>query len=94
MILHAEILPVVFIVKLHCRNIASGGRSQSGNRQTSGSRNQSRDSSRNREVQRDEQKLVPATAPKELSETEIEKKTKAIMDEYLHIHDLKVLCCF
>lgn len=73
------------------RNIATGGRSHSGGRQTGGSRNQSRDSSGNREIPREgrvEHKPVPV--PKELSEAELEKKTKAILDEYINILDLKV----
>lgn len=30
-------------------------------------------------------------AAKELTEEEIEKKTKTILDEYLHVHDMKVM---
>jgi len=57
-----------------------------GNRTPTGSRNQSRDSSRNRETPPEPE----VKASKELSDEEMEKKTKAIMDEYLHLQDLKV----
>ena len=66
------------------------------------SRNQSRENSRTREQERREperrereQEKPPAAPPappsaKELSFDEMEKKTKSILDEYLHIQDHKV----
>ena len=63
-------------------------------RGSSGSRNQSRESSRGREESREARKSAaqptPTTVvPKELSEEQMERKTKSTMDEYLHLHDLK-----
>ena len=52
-----------------------------------------RDSSRGRDLnRRPEEKMPPPPAPqaKELSAEEMERKTKAILDEYLHILDVKV----
>ena len=65
-----------------CRDIASGQA-----RQTA-----SRDSSRESRKPEPE-KPAPSPAAKQLSQDEIEKKTKAIMDEYLHVHDIKVIIC-
>ena len=60
----------------------------------SGSRDTSRDSSRNRQQSRERpgefKEPAPPAIPKELTEAEVEKKTKAIMEEYLHIQDMKV----
>ncbi|ESO89979.1 hypothetical protein LOTGIDRAFT_124155, partial [Lottia gigantea] len=54
-----------------------------------GSNPASRENSRTRESRID-QKLD--THSKQLSEEEIEKKTKSIIDEYLHINDIKEAC--
>jgi translation initiation factor 4G len=73
-----------------------------GQRTPTGSRNQSRDSSRSRDVDRDAEAMPPPSVPppssgqtaKGLTDQEMEKKTIAVMDEYLHINDLKeaILC--
>ncbi len=71
----------------HCRNIAGPG----GKRTPSGSREASRESSRNRQQSRERPvEPSPPAATAELTEAEMEKKTKAIMEEYLHIQDTKV----
>ena len=62
--------------------------------QTTPSQGQSRESSRGREPHRVDIEKSSKPAPpaaKELTEEEIEKKTKTILDEYLHVHDLKVM---
>ena len=66
-----------------------------GRRTPSGSREASRDSSRNRQPSRERpgefrEPAPPPPVAKELTESEVEKKTKAIMEEYLHIQDMKV----
>ena len=62
-----------------------------------GSRNQSREPSRNRDGSRGrdatseaDKRLAAAPAPTEHNPEYIDKKTKALVDEYLQIHDLKV----
>lgn len=78
------------------RSLVSGG----GQRTPTGSRNQSRDSSRSRDIDRDAEAMPPPATPqsgpaaKGISDDEMAKKTIAVMDEYLHINDLKeaVLC--
>nr|XP_034299262.1 eukaryotic translation initiation factor 4 gamma 3 isoform X2 [Crassostrea gigas] len=75
---------------------ASGGWDVVGN-QTTPSQGQSRESSRWRELHRVEIEKSSKTAPptaKELTDEEMEKKTKTILDEYLHLHDIKeaILC--
>ena len=55
---------------------------------------QSRESSRGREAYGVDIKKSSKPAPpvaKELTEEEIEKKTKTILDEYLHVHDMRVM---
>ena len=67
---------------------SSGGASRPGGGGTpTGSRNQSRESSRSRGGD-----SKPGTPPvtQELPKPLLERKTKAIIDEYLSIHDLKV----
>ncbi len=66
------------------RSIIGGGRGT-----PTGSRNHSRDSSRNRDAPREPEKPAPPPS-KDLSEADIEKKTKAIIDEYLHLNDQTV----
>ncbi len=66
-----------------------------GRRTPSGSRDASRDSSRNRRTDSRERSQAefkePAPPPaKELTEPEMEKKAKAIMEEYLHLQDMNV----
>ena len=65
-----------------------------GRRTPSGSREASRDSSRNRQTSRERpgefREPAPPPVSKELTEADVEKKTKAIMEEYLHIQDMKV----
>lgn len=58
-------------------------------RNTPPSRGESRENSRSREPRR-EDKPAAAAPPPDMSDEEVEKKTKAIMDEYLHIQDSKV----
>ncbi|XP_078338114.1 eukaryotic translation initiation factor 4 gamma 1-like isoform X6 [Crassostrea virginica] len=65
--------------------------------QTTPRQGQSRESSRGREPHRMDIEKSSKPAPpaaKELTEEEIEKKTKTILDEYLHVHDMKeaILC--
>lgn len=64
-----------------------------GGSQTTQRQGQSRESSRGREPHRVEieksSKPAQPTA-KELTDKEIEKKTKTILDEYLHLQDIKV----
>ena len=62
-----------------------------------GSRNQSREPSRNRDGSRGrdatseaDKRLAAAPAPTEHNPEYIDKKTKALVDEYLQIHDLNV----
>ena len=62
--------------------------------QTTPRQGQSRESSRGREaygvdIEKSSKPAPPAA--KELTEEEIEKKTKTILDEYLHVHDMKVM---
>ena len=52
-----------------------------------------RERSRGREQERERPSPTPATVP-ELSKEEIDKKTKAILDEYLHIQDMRVIVSF
>ena len=62
--------------------------------QTTPRQGQSRESSRGREPYGVDIKKSSKPAPpaaKELTEEEIEKKTKTILDEYLHVHDMKVM---
>ena len=62
--------------------------------QTTQRQGQSRESSRGREPYGVDIKKSSKPAPpaaKELTEEEIEKKTKTILDEYLHVHDMKVM---
>ena len=71
-----------------------------GRRTPSGSRDASRDSSRNRQQSKERfgpgefREPAPPSGPKELTEAEVEKKTKAIMEEYLHLQDTKVWAQF
>lgn len=61
--------------------------------QTTPRQGQSRESSRGREPHRVEIEKSSKTAPptaKELTDEEMEKKTKTILDEYLHLQDIKV----
>ncbi|XP_065935828.1 eukaryotic translation initiation factor 4 gamma 3 isoform X4 [Magallana gigas] len=65
--------------------------------QTTPRQGQSRESSRGREPHRVEIEKSSKTAPptaKELTDEEMEKKTKTILDEYLHLQDIKeaILC--
>ncbi|XP_062567019.1 eukaryotic translation initiation factor 4 gamma 1-like isoform X2 [Saccostrea cucullata] len=65
--------------------------------QTTPRQGQSRESSRGREPRRPDVEKTSKPAPpvtKELTEQEMEKKTKAILDEYLHVQDIKeaMLC--
>ena len=48
-----------------------------------------RDRSRGRELEKERPSPVPSVPA--LSKEEIDKKTKAILDEYLHIQDMKVI---
>ncbi|XP_064599552.1 eukaryotic translation initiation factor 4 gamma 1-like isoform X2 [Liolophura sinensis] len=56
-------------------------------RNTPPSREDSRENSRSREPRREEKPV--SAPPPDMSDEEVEKKTKAIMDEYLHIQDSK-----
>ncbi len=54
-------------------------------------RNRSRENSRGRDAPRQPPAGKPPTPqPRELSMEEIEKKSKALLEEYLQVHDLKV----
>lgn len=61
--------------------------------QTTPRQGHSRESSRGREPRKIEVEKISKPAPpvaKELTEEEMVKKTKAILDEYLHVQDIKV----
>ena len=76
-----------------CRAIVGGRQTPTTGRTPTGSRNQSRESSRSRNTSM-ERERPPEPTVKKMSEADMDKKTKAIMDEFLHISDMNeaVLC--